>query len=152
MTKDPDSKVDLRRDSTSTRLGDLLLARSLLNRHNLDLAVQHGERQHVPLVEAIVDLGFVTEDDGYTALANCTGLRLVDVSELTPSNLALRLVPERVARRHVLLPLTEDNRLLTYAISTPYDDDAERDVAFASGRNAQAVVARRSDLVTALDK
>ena len=74
------------------------------------------------------------------------------MSELTPSNLALRLVPERVARRHILLPLTEDNRFLTYAISTPYDDEAERDVAFASGRNAQAVVARRSDLVTALDK
>ncbi|HEY0285211.1 MAG TPA: GspE/PulE family protein, partial [Vicinamibacterales bacterium] len=152
MNKVLSSKIDPPRDSTSTRLADLLLARSLLNRHNLAVAVEHGERQHVPLVEAVVDLGFVTENDSYTALANCTGLRLVDGSELTPSNLALRLVPERVARRHMLLPLTEDNRFLTYAISTPYDDDAERDVAFASGRNAQAVVARRSDLVTALDK
>lgn len=57
-----------------------------------------------------------------------------------------------MARRHLLLPLNEDNRLLTYAIGRPFDDEAERDVAFASGRNAQAVVARRSDLVSALDK
>lgn len=139
-------------DSTSGRFGDLLLSRSLVNRHDLALAVEHGERQSVPLVEAVVDLGFVSESDGYSALANAAGLRLVELSELTPSNLALRLVPERVARRHNLLPLSEDNRLLTYAISRPYDHEAERDVAFASGRNPQAVVARRSDLVAALDK
>ena len=110
------------RDSTNTRLGELLLSRSLLNRSNLAAAVEHGERRHVPLVEAVVSLGFVTESDSYIALANCTGLRLVGPSELTPSNLALRLVPERVARRHVLLPLTEDNRLLTYAISRPFGE------------------------------
>ena len=74
MNKVLSSKTDLPRDSTSTRLADLLLARSLLNRHNLAVAVEHGERQHVPLVEAVVDLGFVTENDSYTALANCTGL------------------------------------------------------------------------------
>src|SRR5918994_473298 len=106
MTKAPEPDFPSR-DPTSSRLADLLLSRSLLNRHNLALAVEHGERRHVPLVDAVVDLGFVNENESYTALANCTGLPLVDLSELTPSSLALRLVPERVARRHVLLPLTE---------------------------------------------
>ena len=134
------------------RFGETLVARELLNRQNLAIAVEHCERLRVPLVEAVVDLGFVSENDSYSALAIFTGLPLVDLSDLTPSNLALRLVPERVARRHLLLPLNEDNRLLTYAIGRPFNDEAERDVAFASGRNPQAVVARRSDLVTALDK
>jgi type IV pilus assembly protein PilB len=134
------------------RFGDLLLSQSLVNRQNLEIAIDHGDRRHLPLVDAVVDLGFVSEHDSYAALALFTGLRLVELSELTPSTLALRLVPERVARRHILLPLTEDNRLLTYAISQPFDDEAQRDVAFASGRNPKAVVARRSDLVTALDK
>jgi type IV pilus assembly protein PilB len=140
------------RDTNQARFSELLLSRSLVNRHNLDIAIDHSDRQHVSLVDAVADLGFVTEDDSYAALATSSGLRLVDLSELTPSSLALRLVPERVARRHILLPLSEDNRLLTYAISRPFDDDAQRDVAFASGRNPMAVVARRSDLVTALDK
>lgn len=151
MSKAP-GDISLRRDPTSTRFADLLLSRSLLNRHNLALAVEHGDRKQLPLVDAVVDLGFVSEHDSYMALASSTGLELVDVSEQTPSSLALRLIPERVARRHVLLPLTEDNRLLTYAIGTPYNDEAERDVAFASGRRPQAVLARRSDLVNALDK
>jgi type IV pilus assembly protein PilB len=139
-------------DATLARFGELLLSQSLVNRHNLDIAIDHSDRRHVPLADSVVALGFVTEHDSYAALAEFSGLRLVDLSELTPSKLALRLVPERVARRHILLPLTEDNRLLTYAISQPFDDEAQRDVAFASGRNPKAVVARRSDLVAALDK
>jgi type II secretory ATPase GspE/PulE/Tfp pilus assembly ATPase PilB-like protein/ActR/RegA family two-component response regulator len=140
------------RDASLARFGELLLSESLVNRHNLDIAIDYSDRQGVALVDAVVDLGFVTESDSYTALAAFSGLRLVDLSELRPSSLALRLVPERVARRHILLPLAEDNRLLTYAISRPFNDEAQRDVAFASGRSPKAVVAKPSDLATALDK
>jgi type IV pilus assembly protein PilB len=139
-------------DAIAARFGDSLLSRSLLNRQELGAALEHSDRRRMPLVDAVVDLGFISEPDSYSALATFTGLRLVELADLAPSNLALRLVPERVARRHVLLPLLEDNKSLTYAISTPYNDEAERDIAFASGRQPVAVVARRSDLMSALDK
>ena len=90
--------------------------------------------------------------DTYAALAEATGMPLVSLSDVTPSPLALRLVPERVARRHVLIPLDEDNRTLTYAVSRPFDDEAERDVGFASGRKPIVVLATRSDLLSALDR
>ena len=152
MNRTPETAPVSPRDAMGARFGETLVARSLLSRQNLAIAVDHCERLRVPLVEAVVDLGFVSENDSYSALAICTGLPLVDLSDVTPSNLALRLVPERVARRHLLLPINEDNRLLTYAIARPFNDEAERDVAFASGRSPQAVVARRSHIVTALDK
>jgi type IV pilus assembly protein PilB len=59
-------------------------------------------------------------------------------------------VPERVARRHRVVPVVEDNRTLTYATSRPFDPDAESDVAFASGRRAVPVLARPSQLGEAL--
>lgn len=141
-----------RRIPGESRFGDLLLSQSLLNLHELNVAIDHAERQQVPLADAIVQLGFLSENDSYGMLAWATGLRPVDLSELTPSTLALRLVPARVARWHVLLPLEADNRILTYAVSQPFDDEAERDVASASGRRPCALLARRSDLVSALDR
>lgn len=134
------------------RFGKLLLSHATLTLHTLSVAIDHAEQQHVPLADAIVSLGFASEDDSYAALAEATGMRLVDLAALTPSTLALRLVPERVARRHVLIPLEEDNRALTYAVSRPFDDEAERDVAFASGRKPAVVLARRSDILSALDR
>ena len=135
-----------------SRFSDVLLSQALINQHDLHIAGAHAAHQHVSLVDAVVELGFVSELQSYGALATATGLRLIELSGLTPSNLALRLVPERVARKHDILPITEDNRNLTYAISRPFDADAERDVAFASGRSPHAVIARPSDLQLALDK
>ena len=135
-----------------SRFGDLLLSQSLLNQHELCVAVDHAEHQQIPLADAVVTLGLVSEDRSYATLAGATGTRLVDLADTAPSPLALRLVPVRVARRHVLLPLDEDNRVLTYAVSRPFDDEAERDVRCVSGRRPSAVLARRSHLVSALDR
>jgi type II secretory ATPase GspE/PulE/Tfp pilus assembly ATPase PilB-like protein/ActR/RegA family two-component response regulator len=140
------------RDLIGSRFGDLLLSQSFINRRDLQIGGEHAERQRISLVDAVVELGFVSELDSYSVLAAATGLRLIELSGLTPSNLALRLVPERVARKHEILPITEDNRNLTYAISRPFNADAEREVAFASGRSPHAVIARPSDLQRALDK
>jgi type IV pilus assembly protein PilB len=143
--------VSRRQAPGESRFSDLLLSQKLVNLHELGVALHHAERQQIPLAEAIVQLGFVAEKDSYEALARATGLRLVDLFEVTPSPLAMRLVPARVAHRHVLLPLEENDRVLTYAVSRPFDDDAERDVAFTSGRKPCAVLARRSELSKALD-
>lgn len=141
-----------RQGAGEAHFGKLLLSHSTLSLHSLSVAIDHAEQQQVPLADAIVTLGFASEDDSYTALAEATGMTLIDLSETTPRPLALRLVPERVARRHVLMPLTEDNRTLTYAVSRPFDNEAERDVGFASGRNPKAMLAKRSQLLSALDR
>ena len=140
------------RSASESRFGKLLLSESILTLHTLSVAVDHSEQHQVPLADAIAALGFASEDDSYRALASATGMTLVDLPDKTPSALGLRLVPERVARRHLLLPLDVDNRTLTYAITRPFDSDADRDVGFASGRRAVAVLARRGELLKALDQ
>jgi type II secretory ATPase GspE/PulE/Tfp pilus assembly ATPase PilB-like protein/ActR/RegA family two-component response regulator len=49
---------------------------------------------------------------------------------------ALKLVPESLARKYMVLPLHESDRNLVVATSTPLDLDAEQAVGFASGRTA----------------
>jgi type IV pilus assembly protein PilB len=134
------------------QLETVLLSRSLLAPDELRVAAEQAARDHRPLTEAIVQQGFVSERHAYEALATVAGMDLIDVHTITPQPLALRLVPERVARRHVLLPLDEDNRTLMYAVSWPFNHEAERDVAFASGRAARAVLALRTELVDAVDR
>jgi CheY-like chemotaxis protein len=68
------------------------------------------------------------------------------------SELAVRLVPEKVARRHLVVPVAVDNRVLTYATCAQYSAEADRDLGFASGRRTAAVAATHSAVVTALDQ
>jgi type IV pilus assembly protein PilB len=144
--------VPKRQSAGEARFRQLLIAQSTLTPQQLDVATGHAEEHHVPLAEAIVTLGLAPEHACYAVLAEATGMRLADLTTITPSPLALRLVPERVARRHALIPLDEDNRVLTYATSCPFDVQAEQDVGFASGRKPVAMLALRSEVLGALER
>ena len=92
-----------------------LVESGLISRHDVAVAEQHALREQLHLVDAVVALGFVRETDSYAALAASLGTETVNLAETPSSELAIRLVPERLARRHCVVPLTVDNRLLTFA-------------------------------------
>lgn len=129
-----------------------LIEQGLLDRQEVTSAREHAAREGLQLVDAIVALGLISEGESYAALADATGLPLVSLDNVAVSELALRLVPERLARRHLVVPLSVDNGTLTYASCRVLDIDAERDLSFASGRTAKGVLAPRSAVLTALDR
>ncbi|MBA3271740.1 MAG: type II/IV secretion system protein, partial [Acidobacteria bacterium] len=120
--------------------------------HDLQRAREHADTHQIGAPEALVKLGLLDEGTCFRLLAESAGLTMVDVSKVVPTPLALRLIPERVARRHEILPISENNRAIVYATARPLDAEAERDISFAAGRTAQARVAPISELRKALDR
>jgi type II secretory ATPase GspE/PulE/Tfp pilus assembly ATPase PilB-like protein/ActR/RegA family two-component response regulator len=129
-----------------------MLERGLVTQADLAAAQEHSARADVDLAEALVSLNIVSEADAYATLSAAAGADLVEPEEITPSELALRLVPERLARRHLVLPLSVDNRTLRYATCRPFSAEAESDLQFATGRRTTLVVARRNSLLKAVDR
>ena len=122
----------------------------LLNEQDLATVVQHAERHGIAVVESVVALGFMNEVKAYQSLAEWMGKPFVDLQANPPTATAARLLPERVAKARQVLPLAHDNRSLTYAAASLFNDEIDRDVAFASGRRPQMVVVTRSQLVDGL--
>jgi CheY-like chemotaxis protein len=129
----------------------LLLGRGLISRANLVVAEQHAQREHHELTESVVALGFVTESDAFESLAAVGDAPFLALDGITPSELAVRLVPEKLARRYLVVPLTADHGTLTYATCRPFDAAADRDLASVSGRRTQRVVAARTAIRAAMD-
>ena len=134
------------------RFPGLLVEASLISAADLVLAEHHGIREQMALVDAVVALGLVREENSYAKLAEAGGFELQDLEHYVSSELAIRLVPERIARRYLVVPLQVDNRTLTYATSQPFNTDADRDVAFACGRRTRIVAATRTGILNALDR
>src|SRR5581483_6450671 len=88
---------------------DILVRRQLLSPDQLEEA--HGlERQAgMKLQEAIVKLGYATNDQVMSAIAEASGLQFVDLTEVTIPAAVVELVPESVARENVILPMPQDN-------------------------------------------
>jgi type IV pilus assembly protein PilB len=136
----------------ATRFSKLLVEDGLISLHDLAVAAEHAHRVNADLVDAVVALGFLAEDVSYRTLSRSLGTDIVDLLDVQTSELAVRLVPERLARRHSVVPCEVDNRMLTFATCRPFNAEAERDIAFASGRRTVMVVAKRSDVLDALDR
>jgi type IV pilus assembly protein PilB len=130
----------------------LLVEDGLITRQDLVIAEQHAAREHADLAETIVALGLAPETDVYRLLAHAAGAEFVTLDDHPASELAIRLVPERLARRHLIVPLAVDNRTLTYATCRPLNDESARDLAFASGRRTVTQVATRSSVMDTLDR
>lgn len=128
----------------------LLIKRGLIAASGLATAQSRVVRERVELADAVVALG-VSESDSYAALAAAAGVDVIALGEVRSSDLAVRLVPERLARRHSIVPLQVDNRVLTYATCLPFNLEGESDLAFASGRRTTFKVATRSSVAAALD-
>ena len=131
---------------------DALVGVGRVSRDQFGQATLYAEQHRVPIQDAVVALGFVPELDSYAALSKVTGMALVDLEQVRVSALAVRLVPEKIARRYDALPIHEDNRTITFAVARPLDMEAERDIGFAAGRTPRAVLALRSQVTAGLDR
>lgn len=75
---------------------------------------------------------------GETELVARIAQRLrLKVAALEPDPHALRVVPEKIALQHVVLPLRESNARLVVATADPMDFSAEQALSFASGRTVE---------------
>lgn len=130
----------------------LLFDGGLLSRNDYSVAEQHASREQIEVAEAIVALGLLPEVTCYGILAQAAGVDLVDLDAVPSHEFAIRLVPERLARRHLMVPLQADNRTLTYATCRPFSAEADCDLSFASGRRTAMVVAPRTAVLAAIDR
>ncbi|MEO9035666.1 MAG: GspE/PulE family protein, partial [Gemmatimonadaceae bacterium] len=82
------------------------------------------------------------------ALATSMHMRAADMR--AADRQTRRLVPERLARRYKVFPLSETDRSVVIATSDPYDLNAEQDIAFASGRRVMFELATPQQIEEAI--
>jgi general secretion pathway protein E/type IV pilus assembly protein PilB len=89
-------------------LGQQLINQGILSEDQLRIALHEQSRTNAPLGKLLVKLGFVSEVTLRDALSASLGKQGVDLTHAIAGPEALALVPEEVAKRHLLLPLLWD--------------------------------------------
>ncbi|MCK4739303.1 MAG: Flp pilus assembly complex ATPase component TadA [Deltaproteobacteria bacterium] len=133
------------------RIGDLLIKESLINPEQLQLAVDGQEKTGGRLGYNLTKLGFITEEDLTVFLSKQYGIPTVSISTELYDGTTLRLVPEEVCRKYLVLPISLLNDLLLVAMADPSNMLALDDIRFLTGYNIETAVASESDIVRALD-
>ncbi|MBI1967937.1 MAG: type II/IV secretion system protein, partial [Gemmatimonadetes bacterium] len=102
------------------------------------------------LWEAVVAQQLATDEQILNALSDRFRLKLADLSQIDPA--AKDAIPEQVARRYRLLPIRQTDSYLEVATANPFDIDAEKTLAFATGREIRMLLLAPSKIAEKLDE
>jgi type II secretion system protein E len=131
---------------------DLLADSGLLTPDQMEQALREAERTGDRLQTVVVRLGFVSEDQVLTFLAERLGLTYVrDVERMLNPEVLLR-VPAEFALRHQVLPLQQENGTLIVATSDPLNVSALDDLRMLVNCDIRPVLASASEISEAIEQ
>ena len=136
----------------SAKLGEILVRENLISpqhlREALDYQREHGGRLGFNLVK----LGLVSDDMITAVLSRQYGIPSVNLDLFQIDESVLRLIPQEVAQKHSVLPLSRVGATLTLAMVDPTNVFAMDDVKFMTGLNVEPVVVAEASIQHAIAK
>jgi type IV pilus assembly protein PilB len=124
----------------SAKLGEILVRENLISpqhlREALDYQREHGGRLGYNLVK----LGLVSDDMITAVLSRQYGIPSVNLDLFQIDDSVLRLIPQEVAQKYSVLPLSRVGATLTLAMVDPTNVFAMDDIKFMTGLNVEPVV------------
>src|SRR5947199_6047668 len=136
----------------SAKLGEILVRENLISpqhlREALDYQREHGGRLGFNLVK----LGLVTDDMITAVLSRQYGIPSVNLELFDIDESVLRLIPQEVAQKYSVLPLSRVGATLTLAMVDPTNVFAMDDIKFMTGLNIEPVVVSEASVQEAIAK
>ncbi len=133
-------------------LGELLLERGVISQAHLDEGLKLQEEKGGLIGEILVELGYVKEDDIAQALTAQYGFPYLPLGNYDVDLDIANIIPGRVARQYLLVPIDKIGNNLTLAMSNPLNIQAIEDVELLSGCSVQTFVSTSSDIKKAIEK
>jgi type IV pilus assembly protein PilB len=140
------------RPPNASRLGELLLRRSLITTEQLNAALSHQKRNGGQFAATLVRLGFVSDDDLTTYLHKEYRLPVIDPLSVEPLPEVLGLIPHPLAKKHEVMPISLSGSTLTLAMADPSNLGALNECKFLTGCDIRIVLAPARGIEKAIER
>ena len=133
-------------------LGERLLDLRLINEGQLRRALEMQPESSRPLGAVLIELGALDEDRLTAVLGDHLQVPVADLRREAVDPDAVQLIPEEFARRHVLLPIRNQDGQLTVAMADPANLHLVNDLRVITGLVIEPYIAGRSDILANLSR
>lgn len=128
------------------KVWDILISQGKLTEDQMQRALKEQQSTPDELGKIMVSLDFISHADLARAQAERLNLDYVEINESDVDPEALHLVPEKMVRRHEVLPLRIQDERLVVAMVDPTDLHALEDLRMVSKRKILPVVATEDEI------
>ncbi len=143
-------------DFSTSSIGAILLAKGIISEDQLRIAEREQSKQPQALGRLLVQLGFLSEATIRDIISESSGQRSIDLNNVIVDPAAIDRIPQALARRQLILPLSIDliEKVLVIAIVDP-DNIVALDQVRALLQNEfriETQLASESDILHAIDQ
>ena len=134
------------------RLGYILKEAGLIDEFQLESALSHQRNWKGKLGSILVELGFIKESELARVLSEKLRIPRVNLfdPEIPPET--INLIKPETAKKHGLIPVKVEGRVLTVAVDDPMDMEALDEVRFITGLAVKPALAMGPEIKDAIKK
>ena len=140
----------LHRHNKRSRLGDILLKLGHITSEQLQEALAHQRRAPMPIGQMLVGLGYVSGAAMRDALCTQLHVNFFDLDPIAIDRALARVISERFATRHQLLPLFQVEDILVVAMDDPSQAELIEDLQARLKLHIETVMATTHKLKSAM--
>ncbi|RJX23781.1 MAG: type II/IV secretion system protein [Dethiobacter sp.] len=134
------------------RLGDLLLQAGVISEEQLNEALSRQSSSGKRLGQVLLEGGYITPQELTRVLETQLGIESINLKHTAVDPKTARLIPENLARRHVLIPVQVAKGHLHLAMRDPLDQVAIQDVRLLVQMPVKPLLAAENDILASLDR
>ncbi|MCF6092695.1 Flp pilus assembly complex ATPase component TadA [Microaerobacter geothermalis] len=137
---------------TRRRIGDILVESGIITDQQLKQALQEQKGSGMKLGDLLIDRGYITEQQLIEVLEFQLGIPHVQLHRQKIDDKIINMIPDKIAKKHRVLPLRLENNKLIIAMSDPLDYYAIDDVRMSTGFQVEPVIASKEELNRAINR
>jgi len=129
-----------------------LVRDSLLTQEQARTAHIEAARRHQPLIQYLVAEKVLDSRSIAVAASQGLGVPLLDLDAIDRQVMPLRLVDEKLIRKHRVLPILKRGNRLFLAVSDPTNDRALEEIRFNTGMATDTILVEEAKLAAAIEQ
>ncbi len=134
------------------RLGDILKEAGLIDEFQLQSALSHQRNWRGKLGSILIELGFIKESEIAKVLSEKLRIARIDLFHPEIAEETINLIKPEIAKKHGVIPVKVEGRVLTLAIADPMDMEALDEVRFITGFAVKPALAMETEIRDAVKK
>lgn len=134
------------------QLGELLLEKGIIDKNQLEYALEVQKEKGGLIGQVLVDLGYTSEEAIAQAITAQYGFPYLPLENYEIDPDIIKIIPKNVALQYCLIPVDKIGNNLTIAMSNPLNSQAIEDIEVLSGLYVQVFVSTASDIKRAIEK
>lgn len=137
------------------RIGDVLVAAGAITEEQLQEGLAKQKETGRKLGNALVDLGFISNDMLITVLTTQLGIDYIELKEAKIEEKVIHMVPENMVTKYQAIPIEIDPdnpNILKVAMADPMDIMAMDDIGLVTNLQVEPMLASEEGIRNAIDK